>query len=317
MAYSQNSKIEAVDFNGIVGTSTTSTSGELNAVWAAGNGNRGYGQTAVAQVSQNAVVGHTEWANVTNTTATIANHQSTSITSVTTPATGATVAYKSAIPTNITSITSARLNAAAQGTTATTKTSATAWSNQLVFTHTITFGSGNQARYFFNAGGQIALSFSSPVGSSGTINDLMNKLALACGTLVLSANTAGSITIAGTSYTGFTKVGGSGTTDTFSTNTGYYALGTVNTTMFKQFASGTPSGYVSSYITVQMSTNGTQGSNGDNGSVITITTTWDEVPNGLAVSTGTKTIVTVRPPSTSYLTNSWGTVSVAGSVTGS
>jgi hypothetical protein len=72
-----------------------------------------------------------------------------------------------------------------------------------------------------------------------------------------------------------------------------------------------------------MKTNGTQGSNGDNGSVITITTVWDEVPNGLAVATGTATTLTVKPPRSTtsspsgYLVNSWGTPTVSGTVTGS
>jgi hypothetical protein len=95
-------------------------------------------------------------------------------------------------------------------------------------------------------------------------------------------------------------------------------LNTSNIEIFKQFATGTPSGYVGSYITVNVRTNGTQGSNGDNGNIITITTTWDEVPNGLSVSANTTTTVTARPPSTSYLsTASWGTPALASSVTGS
>lgn len=315
MSYQQYGKIEASDFNNIVGTGTTSTTGELNAIWAVGNGNKGYGQTAIPQVSQNATVGASDWANVTAKTSLIASHQSTTITSVTTPTQGATISYTVALTDNITTVTNGRLKATSQGSTSTTSTSASTWSNQITFTHTVTFDSGDKARYFFNAGGQIALSFSSPSGSG--INALMNSLGTACGTIVLSSVTAGTVAINGTNYNGITKIGGSGTVDTISTNTGYYALGTTDTVVFKQFASGTPAGYVNSYITVSMRTNGTQGSNGDNGSVITVTTTWDEVPNGLTVSTGTATALTVRPPSATYLTNSWGTPVVSGSVSGS
>jgi len=145
----------------------------------------------------------------------------------------------------------------------------------------------------------------------------MNSLSTASGTIVLSAQNSGTATIASTSYNGVTKVGGSGTTTTLSTNSGYYGLSTANTEIFKQLASGTPSGYVSSFLSVIAKTNGTQGTKGDNGSVITLYTTWDEVPNGLSVSSGTKTTVTVRPPSTSYLANTWGTISVSGSAVGS
>jgi len=317
MSYAQYGKIEYTDFNSVVGTSTTSTSGQLNAVLAVGNGNRGYGQTAVPQVAQYAQVRATDWANATTKTSTLASHQSTSIIAVTAPATGDKIVYNANIGTNINTVTTSRLNAAAQGTSSTTATAySTTWASQLTFTHTITFASGDAARYFFNAGGQIALTFSSPSGTG--INALMNSLATACGTVILSSPTAGSVTIAGTSYNGITKIGGSGTPTTLATNTGYYALGTAPTQVFKQLASGTPSGYVGSFITVNMQTNGTQGSNGDNGNVITITTLWDEIPNGLAVSTGTSTSVTIRPPSTTYLTTaSWGTPTVVGTSSGS
>lgn len=316
MTYAKNNRIDASDFNGLVGSSTTSTTGELNAIWAQGNGSKGYGQTAIPQVSPNNPVYPTDWANVVNRCSTLSSHQSTTITAVTVPVQGARIDYVSAIPTNISSLTSSRLNAAAQGTTSATATAAgSTWSSALTFTHTVTFASADKARYFFNAGGQLALTFSSPTGTG--INALMNSLGTACGTIVMSAQNSGSITIASTAYDGITKVGGSGTTTTLATNSGYYGLTTTPTEIFKQLASGTPSGYVSSFISVKASTNGTQGSNGDNGSVITFTTVWDEVPNGLTVAIGTTTTLTVRPPSTSYLSDSWGTVTVTGSVTGS
>lgn len=313
MSYAQYGKIESTDFNGIVGSSTTSTSGQLNAILAVGNGNRGYGQTAVPQVAQFAQVRAVDWANATSKTTSLASHQGTTIATVTTPVAGAKVTFNSNITTNINTVTSARLNAVAQGSTSSTTTTCTnAWSSQASFTHTITFASGDAARYFFNAGGQIALSFSSPSGSG--IDALMNALGTACGTIVLSSPTAGTATIAGTAYNGITKIGGSGSPTTLTPNSGYYALNTTATTVFTQLASGTPAGYVGSYLTVNMRTNGTQGSNGDNGSVITITTLWDEIPNGLAVSSGTATTVTIRPPSTTYLTTaSWGTPTVIGS----
>jgi len=60
--------------------------------------------------------------------------------------------------------------------------------------------------------------------------------------------------------------------------------------------------------------NGTQGSNGDSGSVITITTLWDEVPDGLTVGDGSSTTVTAQAPETTYIANTWGTISVSGTV---
>ena len=45
---------------------------------------------------------------------------------------------------------------------------------------------------------------------------------------------------------------------------------------------------------------------------------WDEVPDGgLVVGTGSTVTVTAQAPEVTYLANSWGTISIAGSATGS
>ena len=92
---------------------------------------------------------------------------------------------------------------------------------------------------------------------------------------------------------------------------------TSNANVYYQTASTGPSGYLSTNINIFIKTNGTQGSNGDTGSVITISTVWDEIPNGLTVSTGSATTVTLRPPEVTNIANTWGTPTVGGTVTGS
>lgn len=322
MTYAKNSKIEAADFNDtIVGTSTTTTTNLLNSVWAVGSGNKGYGQTAVPQVSANTTIGFSDWANVVNKTTSMAYHQATAITAVTVPASGARIDYNANIKTNIATVYASSGNANSQGTTSTTTTSSgVTWSNQLLFTHTVSFANGNAARYFFNSGGQLAINFSSPSGTG--INSLMNSLGTACGTIVISSlGGAGTITVAGTSYTGVTKIGGTNSgspAPSVNSQYGYYLQSTSNVEIFRQYAAGSPAGYVSSYISVTSKSAGINVSgNGDTGNVLTFYTLWDEVPNGLVVSAGTSTALTVRYPSSTYLANTWGTVSVTGGVTGS
>jgi hypothetical protein len=143
---------------------------------------------------------------------------------------------------------------------------------------------------------------------------LLNNLCSNVGTVVLSAPSSGTATIAGTSYSGVQRVGGGGNAPTVSTNSGYYALTSSNANIYYQTASTGPSGYLSTNINIFAKTNGTVGSNGDRGNVITITTVWDEIPNGLTVSTGSVTTLTVRPPEQTNIANTWGTISLAGSV---
>lgn len=316
MSYAQNGLIEATDFNALVGGNPVTSSGKLNTVWATGGTNTGYGQTAEANVAVGDTVAATSWANLINKTSNAASHQGSSITSISAPVSGGTVTYLSAIPTNLTTIYTGRLNAATQGaTTSNTATYGSTWAAGLTFTHTVTFASGDAARYFFNAGGQLKVTCSHPTGTG--INLLFNNLASNVGTVTMSSPTSGAVTIAGTSYNGITKVGGGGNAPTVSTNSGYYAMTTSNTTVFTQTASTGPSGYLSTYISVIAKSNGTQGSNGDAGSTITIYTIWDEVPDGMTVATGSATTVTVAAPETTYLANTWGTITVSGTVSGS
>lgn len=316
MTYAQYGTIQNTDYNDLIGTSPGTTASKLNTVWAVGGSTAGYGQTALANVAVGSTVLSTDWANLVNRTSNAAQHQASTISSVTAPVAGGTISYLSAIPTNLTTIYTNRLNAAGQGTTTSTNsTQGSAWLNILTFTQTATFANGDAARYFFNAGGQLAITVSQP-GTTGA-GLLFNNLASNVGTVVLSAPSSGTITVGGTSYNGISKIGGGGNAPTISQNNGYYALTTSNANVFTQTASTGPSSYLSSFIRVIVKSNGTQGSNSDAGSVITIYTIWDEVPNGLSVPLGAVTTLTVRPPSTSYISNSWGTITLASSVTGS
>jgi hypothetical protein len=56
MTYSSGGLIQATDYNGFVGGATTA--GTINYVWSTGNGQFGYGQTALSQVSATNTVTH-------------------------------------------------------------------------------------------------------------------------------------------------------------------------------------------------------------------------------------------------------------------
>jgi len=317
MSYAQYGLIEASDYNGLVGTNPNTTSGKLNTVWSTGGNSAGYGQTALATVAVGQTVGAAEWANLTTTTSNIASHQGTSITSVTTPAVGDTVTYVAAIPTNLTTVYTNRLNAASQGSAGTNSAAlGTSFDSNAVFTFTATFANGDAARYFFNAGGQISFNCSPPANVSAP-DAIFNGLASNVGTVFISAPNSGTANIAGNTFSGITKLGGGGlSAPTISTNSGYYGLSTSNTTVFTQI-SGDGGPYTNSSINFIAKTNGVQGSNGDNGNVITVYSTWTISPSGTPVSGGATTIITVRYPSSTYIANTWGTVATTASVVGS
>jgi hypothetical protein len=317
MSYAQFQTIAASDYNGLVGTSPGTTANQLNTVWAVGGSSAGYGQTALAAVSVGQTIAAAEWANLVNKTANAATHQGSSITGVTAPVAGGTITYLSAIPTNLTTIYTNKLNAASQGTSSpTTITRSGTWNNQLTFTFTSTFANGDAARYFFNSGGQLKFTFSHPTGS--TIDNSLNALATACGTIVLSAPTSGTATISSTAYNGVTKVGGSGTVNTIATNSGYFGLSTANVLAFKQLVASAPAGYTNTNINLNIKTNGAVGSNGDVGNVITIYAQFAELTStGLTAASGTAVTMAIVPPEVTNIANTWGTITPAGSVAGS
>lgn len=338
MTYSSGGLIQATDYNGFA---STTSGANVNDIWATGATDKGYGQTALSTVSAAGVVTATQWASLVNTISSMASHTGTTITARTAPTAGQTIGILAALNTDLTNITTNRGNAAASGTTSSTfsgttsKTTATPGSPQpydpwtITFTHTVTFASANAARYFFNAGGLIRLDMSKT--STGTTkDDDWNAFAASVGTLYLSGRVnSAAQTIAGTSYTGFTRVGGSGSPTVNATTTGWYTLsaGAAATTMFNIQGALYP--YTGNFIRVTMAKNA-------GADTLTIVTTWydagddnrgpgpltsSEISGGTATTSpysafGTAPTVLCRfvPPSSTYLSASWGTPAVAASV---
>jgi hypothetical protein len=250
----------------------------------------------------------------------------TTITSRTAPTAGQTITALAAINTDLTNCYTNRGNAAASGTAygtfsgTTSKTTATgsgasAWT--ITFTHTVTFPSADQARYFFNAGGIVKIQYGK--SSTGTDTDPdWNQLAGWCGSINI---TGGAQTIAAQAYTGTTRLGGTGGSQTtLATSTGWYALTASPTTIFQLNNSASP--YTGEYIrTTATATSST---------VLTLVTTWVDAgagqtsnitggtatasPSTTITGTAPTTLVTYVPPSTTYLTNTWGTPTIAASV---
>lgn len=333
MTYVSGGLIQAADYNGFVNDSANN----INAIWATGSGDKGWGQTAISTVAVGGTVTATQWATLVANLATSGSQTNSTLTSRTQPVAGNVIAILANVATDINTVTGNRGNAAAIGTEygvftgTTSKTTATgsgqsAWT--ITFTHTVTFASANAARFFFNAGGLIRLQYGK--SSTGTDHDPdWNALAGQCGSIYFSGRVAGAAqTIAGTSYTGTTRIGGTGGTQTtLATTTGYYNLtaGGAAVTLFQ--LNNTTAPYTGEFIRTTVALNA-------GSTVLTFTTTWvddgstgagvtSDISGGTAVTspatsigaaTAPTTLLTYLPPSTSFLTNSWGTPSIAASV---
>jgi hypothetical protein len=262
----------------------------------------------------------------------MASHTGTSITARSAPVAGNTINILAALNTDLTNITNNRGNAVANGTqvgtfsgsiskTTGTGSGSAAWT--ITFTHTITWASADAARYFFNAGGRIK--WDTNKTSTGQLadaewNDLAGTLV---GDIYITAGTT-TQTIAAVNYTGTTKIGGTGTPGTLATTVGWFDFTTSDQLIYRQYADTAP--YTGQFIAINAKTAGA-------GTQLVLTTTWtdpggsgagssDIITGGTATTspsttiTGTAptTLVTYFPPSTTYLTASWGTPTIAATV---
>jgi hypothetical protein len=329
MSYSSGGLIQASDYNGFAGSSPSSTANTINTIWAVGNGGAGYGQTALSQVSQGGLVTATQWATAVNTLNSIYTHQSGSGTGIGAPTAGALVAYLSTFSSSLNTAYTNRATANSNSTditgsapTAYTWNTATPTTAQI--TRTATFASADQARYFFNAGGKLVLTFSC-VNTLGNAKgaDWLSLLNTKFASIVVGYNTNGG------------RTGSGGTVTASNGSLGYWGCTTSNQSMITLTSASGTADYSSNSVAVGIKTNGVQGSNGDVGTVMTFTIDLSDAaadtntappslptysPAGTPPTQGNfndslnlaiTTNITVRPPETTNLTNSWGSVTIA------
>jgi len=317
MTYASGGLIQAADYNTLAwGSSSGGTyvnSANAAYVWGTGNGRYGMGQSTsgITQVAAGNTVTAAQWTSLLNVINNTLQQEGQSAISPTSVASGGTVTYYSAINTGLTNAYNgmgAEPGPFVYTYAAPAFTSAwgTTGNRRLVFTNTLTFSSGDAARYFFNAGGLIQINFTRSGGSPTTRNTDWTNLASNCGYVTIG-------------YRNTTKAGGGGATPSTllnASNGGYWNLTTSAVTHFQQFDNTSP--YTTDYIQVQVNSNGVQGANGDVGSVITMNVYWVNAYSNTfqpgVDGTATTQFAMLAPPTT-YISNTWGTPTLgAGSV---
>ena len=310
MAYSQGGLIEATDYNNFINGSN-----QLNTVWSTGSGNAGYGQTAVSTVSVAGTVTATQWATLINTLNSTLTHQAGSGSGISAVTSGQLINHLSTLATNINTAYTNRLNAATTGTNQTGSALAyaewTVTASQGVDPGTATrsfgarasFSSGDSARYFFNSGGQLRFNISATSSGTARSTAAQNLVDYLGGVSVFKTTTNNG------------RTGTGGTLNTNNTALGYYNVTTANTNIVS--VTSVTTNYTSDTGSIAVRTNGTQGSNSDNGSVVDFWATINSTSGGNAggsfddnLNLTVTVSVDVLYPETTNLTNSWGTVTI-------
>jgi hypothetical protein len=318
MAYSSSGLIEATDYNnltwgGVQGTYTASTT-NLAYVLGTGNGQFGYGQSlsSINTVAAAAIVTATQWTGLLSGINSCLAHQSGAGAQIAGAAmvSGGTITYQSNVASSVTTINTNKALFTAQGTTTTGATfspnfivAATTAAQTWTFTRTMTFASANQARYFFNAGGQI--NFVTISATNGDATSRSGDWVTLIGTNLVNISAIRGSTNGGRSGTG-------GTLNTNNTALGYWNTITTPSTITQ--VTSTTTSYTGDYILVAIRHSAAVGPNGDNGTTVYLDFTVYSAATTLAFNESINVTwnhrIDIVYPETTYLTNSWGTVTI-------
>ena len=310
MTYAQNNLIEASDYNGLNGGSSgASVSGQLNSVWGIGTGTNGYGQTTGANVSIGNNVTASQWATLINNLNNARKHQAGgAYTNLTAPVTGNRVDFISTLSSRLTDAFTNRLNFnSARGTTITGSNYTVPWGQVLdnqefnVFQiATVTFGSSDQARYFFNAGG--ALSFfcaATDIAGTNRSNALQAVIGIAPSSGLQYLSTLGANDNSG-SYNYTTR----------NLNRGYYQAEYGNWLELATLYNSAP--YSTTYAQIAYDAGSSDTTRGSKGNIVRFRL-YMYAPTdvgGGTIEISTTSRVDILPPETTYLSNSWSTPTI-------
>jgi len=317
MGYAQGDLIQATDFNGLA---STTIGGNVAWVWGTGWQRAGYGQdtTFLSSVTASSTVTATQWAGLVYTINRTLGHQGQTQlgggvggANINMTA-GQTITYFANVASAVTQVNTTKNSYYAVGTTVTGSnfTSSISFPDSLsnygfAATRTVTFAGGaNAVRYFFNGGGRLQLVLTG-TNNNGTARsaDILNLFQTWLGgSIIYDANSAA-------------RTGTGGTLNSSNASAGYYTLTTTPTLLANVNSNSATYVYQSDWARIQVNTNGTQGSTGDQGTTVTFTFGCGvQAQSGSnfndAVNVTLTSRVDIIPPESGFLANTWGVIGV-------
>jgi hypothetical protein len=320
MTYASGQLITTTEYNTFVqgGDAATANVACINNIWGTGYGSVGYGQgTTLSAVSSQGTITATQWASLFARVNSIITHQTNTTPNFVQPTAGTIVSANATVNTNITN---GYNNAATFGSLGTTTTGSnftatctvatTTSANTFSITRTVTFASADQARYFFNAGGQLTFAVTA-TNNDGTSRsgDLVTLAQTNLATFSRFSSAGSGTTTSATGGTG--RSGTGGTANTNATNIGYYQLTASPQTLVS--LTSTTSAYTSDTAVLTV-TGGAGTSTGGRGAVVTFTLTMTSAARSSSFNQSIGVTYTTRVdivnPETTNLSNSWGTITI-------
>jgi hypothetical protein len=273
MAYFVGQTIAASDFMSFRGVNSPSTpfpglvaaTDAVAALIGSGFGSRGYGQTSVLlnAVTPGEVIAASQWNQIYDAMQLINVHTGAGLTMPDMVITGETITANDGslgrpnLGTLISSLDSARLSYSLSQMALTSVLSSVrtdAWNATVNHEFTASFSNENDARYFFNTGGQIYLAASRSGGTANHVNAALTQMLAQMGTIKIGAQS--------TTYTGSGGI---------SYPIGYYGLTSTYQTLFVHY--GNLYGYTALTYSVTAKVENIINANGGNGSVLRVRAT--------------------------------------------
>jgi hypothetical protein len=316
MSYAQGDLIEATDYNNIIGANTSSNTSTFHAVWAWGNGSRGYGQTPISNVSVAGTITATQWATLVNNVNSANLHIRNTSSGLTANTAGQTIGFSGGLQPAITRLNQDRLLFATNSAVIANQNSLTAYSAWSVasttttqtraFGATVTFASPDRARFFFNAGGRLKFNCSA-------VNNL-GANSRSAAVVALFTNLGGIALFGANTNSGRTGTGGTlGTNDTAK---GYWNATAGNITLVS--VTSTTTNYTTDTASITYTTNGLQGQHNDNGTILSFYAVINSTSGGNSggsfddsINVTPTVTVDVSYPEVTNISNTWGAVTVA------
>ena len=250
MAYVSGDTITGDQYNIFVNNSSSPYG--YNHFAGTGSGEYGLGQTHIATVSGGSTtITASQWNTLLTGIDNIANHTNDTMTSRTQVSAGDTIAIKTAVEADLAtlaaSVAGGSTSATALGTNAVgSSTNSGTWNSSSTIERSVTFGSADTMRHFFNAGGKIRVDPSCVTGIDGSKDTVFSELtATAIGNLDIGSKTS-------------TRSGSGETLTTNGLALGFHDLTTSYQTIIKLTSNN--SGYTSNTVEVSAKLNAAVGS---------------------------------------------------------
>ena len=195
MGYVTGEPILDNEYNNFI--SSSSDPYGINHVYGTGSGSYGLGQTDLTiSVSPGDVITATKWNSLFSTMDTVAAHTNVSITSTATRTAGDPIAVKAALVSDLASLASAvaggslNTSAVSAGSVDQAQVSQGSYDQSYVSEVSFTFDGGDEARWFFNAGGRLRVAIQNSDVNFSSKDDVLNNLISQMGNFDLRATTS-------------------------------------------------------------------------------------------------------------------------------